>query len=65
MKNFLKVLGVALVLYLLWSLLVFIWGTIFAKKTVETVTETVVDSQQKYTNSIVDSQQQITNYFNH
>lgn len=47
MKTFLKVLGGCFIAWLLWSLLVLIWGTIFVKKT----TDTVMDAGKEMVNT--------------
>lgn len=47
MKSILKILGGCLITFLVWSLIVFIWSTVFVKKT----TETVVDSSKQIVNS--------------
>lgn len=53
MKKFLKALVCCLIAYLAWMFIVYIWGTLFVKKT----TETVINSGKEIVNSIQEETQ--------
>jgi len=48
MKTFFKVLGGCFIAWILWALIVFIWGTLFVKKTADVI----VDSGKEFVNTV-------------